>query len=184
MALFADTFTTSLINDVTSLLQEAADLYQHELKNQGHVHTGNLFRSVETRVTTQGTTVIGELLLNDYFEYLERRLEPSKVPYRRGSGRRSSKLIQALKKYFQEKGYREKHALKFAFATVNKWKQEGRPTRASYRFATSGRRLRPLGVVLDELEGKLERLLELRTTRNLEVVVDRIGERFSRVLAV
>lgn len=180
MSQFVAIFQKNLVQDVIALIEEGLDLYKAELKNQGHVNTGKLLNSGEVRTTIKGTTVIGELLLSDYFEYLERRLSPDRVPYKRGSGRRSSKVVTALKRYFQQKGLGQKNAQQAAFATLNKWKKEGRPTKASRRFAVNNRRLRPLGIVLDELEGKIERLLEQQTTKNLEIIIDRIGEGFSR----
>jgi hypothetical protein len=180
MTQFADIFQKNLVRDVINLIEEGFELYKSELKNQGHVNTGKLLNSGEVRTTIKGTTVVGELLLNDYFEYLERRLSPDRVPYSRGSGKKTSKVVTALKKYFRQKGLNDTNAQRAAFATLNKWKQEGRPTKASRRFAVNNRRLRPLGIVLDELEGKIERLLEQQTTKNLEIIIDRIGEGFSR----
>lgn len=177
--MIANTYARELFNDVMTLMNEVKDLYIQELTAQGHNNTGNLMRSAETSVTFEGLSVKGKLLLAGYFEFLERRLPPSQVPYRRGSGRKKSKVVQALFKYFQQRGVRDFKGA--TFGTLNKWKSEnGRPTRASRRFSSNGRRLRPLGVVLDRLDKKVEELLQTRAARGLEAVLNNIAESTQR----
>lgn len=176
--MIADTYARELFRDVIALMNEVKDLYIKELKAQGHVNTGNLLRSAESRVFFQGLSVRAELLLAGYFEYLERRLPASRVPYRRGSGRGRSQVVQALIRYFEQRGAKEPK--RATFATLNKWKKEGRPTRSSKRFSSNGRRLRPLGVVLDNLDDKITELLQNRAFRGLEAVLSDIAQSTQR----
>jgi hypothetical protein len=118
MTQFADIFQKNLVRDVINLIEEGLGLYKSELKNQGHVNTGKLLNSGEVRTTIKGTTVVGELLLNDYFEYLERRLSPDRVPYKRGSGRRFSKAVAALRRYFQRTRIRSKECAESVICNI------------------------------------------------------------------
>ena len=111
-----------------------------EYKGQGHNNSGSLISSIEERVTSVGNTIIGELLVNDYARYLERKTPPSRIPYRRGSGAKTSKYIDGLKRFWKIKGLSDKEALSASFATAAKHKREGRPTQRSYAFSTNGRR--------------------------------------------
>ncbi len=178
--MFADTYAKELFDDIVDLMNQVKDLLIEEFKKQGHNNTGNYIKQAESVVDFQGLTVRGRLFLAAYFEYLERRLPASQVPYQRGSGRGRSKVVQALIRYFDQRGARDPKAA--TFATLNKWKKEGRPTRASYRFSSNGRRLRPLGYVLDNLDKKIEELLQRQAAKGLEAVINNIAENTQRRL--
>jgi len=159
-------------------MEEIRDLYVQELKNQGHIDTGKLSKTPEIRTLFIPLGIRSSLLLESYFEYLERRLDPQNVPFKRGSGKKSSKLVQALFRYFQRKGASDFKAA--TFATINKWKQEGRPTRSSLRFSSVGTRIRPLSRVLEQLDRSVERMFTLAGERALDEVIINMAEKTRR----
>lgn len=123
------------------LAEYAIKAAQRELRAQGHVLTGSLVSTMGTRVVLGQSDITAQVLMNHYAPYLERALPASRVPYSPGSGAKSSKVVDALLRYWKLRGLAPKEARSATFATLNKWKQEGRPTRASFRFSRNGRRL-------------------------------------------
>lgn len=111
-----------------------------ELKAQGHYNTGKLHDSIVYSIEIKGDKVTATMESEDYGLAMEFGVKASKIPFTRGSGAQSSKYIQGLITYFESKGLGESEAKGAAFATANKHKQEGLPTRASFAFSTNGRR--------------------------------------------
>jgi hypothetical protein len=112
-----------------------------ELIAQGHRLTGNLVNSFEQTITFVGGSIKAEVFVADYGLIIDGGVKPSRIPYNRGSGARTSKYIEALIEYWRKRGLNELAAKRAAFATAAKQKQEGMPTRDSYRYSTNGRRL-------------------------------------------
>jgi len=145
----------ALMRSAEDLMQYVREVVRQELKDQGHVNTGRLVREAEVKVRKTGEVIKGLLLLNDYFEHLEYPLPADRVPYERGSGARSSKVVDALTRFFRTLGKSPKEAKGAAFATLNKWKQEGRPTKASFRFSKNGRRTGFLEASVQKIESEI-----------------------------
>jgi len=148
-------FEIQLVERVKELMLEIKEKYTDKLEEQGHRNTGRLIETAQTLVEINNTIIEGKLNLLEYYQNLERRLNPGDVPFTRGSGRGSNKMIDALIDYFKSKGNSEKESKSAAFATANVWKKEGRPSNSSKRFSRTGNRLRPLGQVIDELNETL-----------------------------
>ena len=140
MGVFEKLVEKALISSATKLTRYALNEVKKELRGQGHVLTGNLLKTAKADVEPTSDAITGRILMNSYFSYLERRLPAAKVPYTPGSGRKSSKVVAALERFWKLKGLSPKEAKSAAFATLRKWKKEGRPTAASYRFSKNGRR--------------------------------------------
>jgi len=124
------------------------------MKAQGHYHTGKLFKSLAFTIDTRTDTIIGEITFLAYGQYVETGVPAASIPFsgRRGKGG-VSKYIQALRRYFQEKGFQGAEALRIAFATANVHRREGMPTRASRRFSSDEGKART-GFVGREVEEK------------------------------
>lgn len=119
------------------------DLIQNSIKNirlQGHTLTGNLEKSIEVQVVQKVDTFIN-LLAESYGIPLNAGVKASRIPYKQGSGRRSSEYIKGLQ-MFAKKRMRvsDKEALSIAFAIAKKHKKEGMPTRGSFRYSKNGKR--------------------------------------------
>lgn len=142
---------------IKELIEDFRVQVADELRNQGHRLTGKLERSMRTEVNVKGNKILAILYLEEYYIFLEYEMRPGRTPYRRGSGAGSSKVVQELIKAFTRYGASDPKAA--AFATLNKWAKEGRPTRASYRFSRNGRRTGFLSFTIKQFEkGLPERL--------------------------
>lgn len=150
------------VDAVDALLKKAADIARRELEGQGHKLTGSLIASIETKLQVKRNAILGLVLMNDYFEHLEYPLPPERVPYGSGSGAKQSKLIRALTNYWKKRGLGNDEAKRASFATANKWKQEGRPTKASFRFSKNGRRTGFLAESLRQIEKQADEVLSLK----------------------
>jgi hypothetical protein len=157
--MFEQVLDKAVLDAVEKLLALAKDSVKKELQEQGHVLTGALINTIETELQAKRFAIIGLVWLNDYFHYLDRALPADKVPYQPGSGRRSSKVVTALERYWRLRGLSPKEATRATFATLNKWKQDGRPTRASFRFSKNGRRTGFLAATVERIEAQAEEVL-------------------------
>lgn len=114
-----------------------------ELRDQGHVLTGTLERSIETDIKEEVTIMSFLIYLEDYGLNIDGGIPSEKIPFTAPSGRGgTSKYIEGLKRFWMlRKGLSGPEATRAAFATANRHKQEGMPTSASYGFSNNGRRL-------------------------------------------
>jgi len=114
-----------------------------ELKAQGHRLTGNLERSLQYEVEKKLNTITGKIYIAEYGVILDKGVKPSRIPYSKGSGAKTSEYIAGLTRFFELRGLDFKEAKGAAFATAYKQKiaREGMPTRNSYTFSSNGRRL-------------------------------------------
>ena len=77
------------------------DLIQNSIKNirlQGHTLTGKLEKSIEVQVVQKVDTFIN-LLAESYGIPLNTGVSASRIPYRPGSGARSSEYIKGLQMF-------------------------------------------------------------------------------------
>ena len=72
-------------------MEEVKVLYGQELGKMGHIDTGKLLKTAEIKTVFIPLGIRSSLLLEAYFEYLERRLKPQDVPFQRGSGKKDFK---------------------------------------------------------------------------------------------
>jgi len=147
-----------------------------ELKAQGHYNTGKLHDSIVYKIETIGDKVTATMESEDYGLVMEFGVTASNIPYTRGSGAPRSKYIQGLISFFESKGLGESEAKGAAFATANKHKQEGLPTRASFAFSTNGRRTGFASTTLekdiDEVARMIEEVTGMRIQLNLSPSVN------------
>lgn len=128
---------------IESTGEKIASEIKDSLKKQGHSNTGKGLESIEALTYSSTGEIISDINMNDYLEIVNKGVKKSKIPFGgRKTGATSSRYIQGLKEYFQTKGFSDKNALRFAFATAHKHKMEGMPTNASRRFSESGERLK------------------------------------------
>jgi hypothetical protein len=157
--MFEQLLDRAIVEAVNRLLDHAADTVRAELEGQGHRLTGSLIESLRVEVKVRREAILGLVWLNEYFPYLDRPLSPDRVPYQRGSGRKTSKVVTALQGYWERRGLSRKEATRATFATLNKWKAEGRPTKASFKYARNGRRTGFLEYSIQQIEASADRVL-------------------------
>lgn len=131
-------------------------------RDQGHFNTGAGIRSIDFRIERDGTSLVGIVEFHFYMAYLNTGIPASRIPFQRGSGRKSSKYIDALVDYFRKKGLSPKDSKRAAFATATVHKKEGMPTRASRRFSKTGKRTGAADIAIQRTHPKLEREVKER----------------------
>lgn len=155
----------TLIVDVMLELQAAL---RDELANQGHILTGNLSDSIMFEVSADGREIAGQMFFSDYGVFVNVGVTADRIPFggRRGKGGTSA-YIQGLIEFWENRGLSGREAIGAAFATAHVHKREGMPSRASYKYSQTGKRI---GFVQDAVESRIA---------NIEA---RLAEKFSATL--
>lgn len=115
-------------------IEKIAELTQSNLieasVEQGHKLTGSLQSRIDYRITTtnDGYSII--ITAPKYALYVNFGVSAGKVRY----------PIRVMVEYWRKRGLPEKEATRAAWATREKHKKEGMPTRASARFSKTGKR--------------------------------------------
>jgi hypothetical protein len=126
---------------------------RNELEAQGHKMDGNLSKSIQYEVKAEATKVLIEYSFLEYGMVLNYGVTPDRIPYRQGSGAKSSKFIDGLIKFAQKKlGKSGKEAEGVAFAIAKKMKAEGMPTKGSRAM---GNKLNWIGIGLENANPKV-----------------------------
>jgi len=147
-----------------------------EWEEQGHRLTGKSVQEIEIKVDEKGRIIQGRLLVAEYWDYQERGVKPEHIPFTLGSGRKKSKYIAGLIRYFRLRGLSGKEAKGAAFATAIVQKREGMQTRASRRFSSSGRRKGFISEGVDSKEREI--VLKVENTMN-EILAVRLRKEFT-----
>ena len=135
-------FKSTLRNDIGAVMSYLKLEIRKELRDQGHILTGTLERSIQVEIKEDVNRISFLIYLEEYgLKSIDRGIPPEKIPFSRGSGAGTSKYIDGLKRFWMLRGLSPKEAVRASFATANKQKQEGMPTRSSYGFSQNGRRL-------------------------------------------
>tara|TARA_Y100000593_G_scaffold94734_1_gene195489 strand:- start:8619 stop:9137 length:519 start_codon:yes stop_codon:yes gene_type:complete len=141
-----------------------------ELIKQGHKNTGALIDSMRGQVDRLGLGV--DIYANKYAIFLNLGVKKNRIPYSRGRGRGGrSKYIEGLIAYFKQKGAADPKAA--AFATANKHKEEGMPTRGSRRFSTTGKRTHFINEALDKNKEVIERHMMTEATKKIDKEIEK-----------
>ncbi len=112
-----------------------------ELRDQGHINSGKLIKSVKSQVVT-GTDVSLNIDMLDYHVFVEHGVTASRIPFGgKSTGAKRSKYIEGLIRFFKNLGKSNKEAKGAAFATAHKHADKGMPTKASFQHSKNGRRL-------------------------------------------
>ena len=124
--------------------------------------------------------------MNDYGLTVDQGVTPDRIPYtprKRGEGRGgTSKYIQGLLTFWLLKGLSQKEALQAAFATANKHKQEGIPSRGSFIHSTNGRRKFFFTGTVERLEEEITDLIASKTENVVALAFNNIIDGFVKRL--
>lgn len=121
-----------LVNEIGIFLIEQL---RGELSRQGHNLTGALANSIEYEVTQATDSVKLTFSMNSYGLSLNTGIPAARIPYTRGSGRKSSQYIDGLRRWVRIKfGYSQQRAERVAFAIASKQKQQGYPLTGKTRW--------------------------------------------------
>lgn len=153
---------------ISDTLETVDKSITQELIAQGHNNTGALIGSITRRIKSLDDGMVGEISMNDYYNFVNDRTPGSRIPFSGSRGKGGKSLyIQALIKFFKQKG--AENPISAAFATAHKQKKEGRPTRGSFLHSSNGRRTgfqeASLKAIEDEvysqMGGDIEKIMEL-----------------------
>lgn len=143
------------------------DEIQTELREQGHMNTGELYNSVGGSISQIPDGAVVNIEMNDYHVYVEKGVRAGRIPFGgKSRGAKTSRYIQGLIQFFRNKGLSEKEAKGAAFATAKTHAREGMPTSGSYRFSKNGRRLKFIdestraSAQIDDLENEIHNAWE------------------------
>lgn len=128
-----------------------------ESRAQGHYLTGGMEKSLSSVAGRFGPFRILVASGVDYTNYVNGGVTAARVPFKEGSGAKTSKYIEGLKSYFMlRKGLGEKEALSAAIATAKVHKKEGMPTRSSYSFSSTGARTGMIEATFNKKQQQLD----------------------------
>ena len=175
------------IKEIVSFVMSFLKLeLQKKLQDQGHGKKGSskLIDSIDYEVKVLANFIVANMELEDYYIFVEKGVRASRIPYQRGSGKKTSKYIDALVKFFQRKvRLKLKDAKNAAFATANKHKKEGMPSRSSFRFSNDGTRLKFVETTLNKFEEQALEILEKEIGDGYEIAFTNMLNSFEQDLA-
>lgn len=144
---------------VIEIMLELQDGLRLELVAQGHQLTGKLSESITFEVSSDKSTAVGQMFMEDYGVYVNLGVSAERIPFT-GTGSRggTSQYIQGLIQFWENRGLSGREAIGAAFATAYVHKRDGMPTRSSTRFSNTGERT---GFVRDAITGRLEEIQQV-----------------------
>lgn len=129
--------------DLQLIGKTLANWIKKEWRDQGHRASGKLIKSVKSFVADLLKDTEIQITHRYYGRFQEKGIKPSAIPYSRGSGKKTSKFIDALIEWIKLKriaGGLFKDIRSMAFAVATNMKKEGMPTSGSFKFSKNGRR--------------------------------------------
>lgn len=139
-----------------SIVQQLADilidLYRQELTSGKINSSGNLYNTIRSQVITNNQVITGDLILNDYWKYIESGRKPGRFPN-----------IQAIKEWIRQKPVIPSGRNKL-------------PTTDQLAYLIS-RKIATKGI-----QGKhiLERAIEILESRYSQVIEDRVTQEVTK----
>lgn len=148
------------IDDIAAVFEEGIDKFliaggRRELKDQGHIATGRLAKSLQAEIAGGfGSALVALIYGEEYGADINERRPPSAFPgsYQLAIELQASGWIDAVLR-----GAPEIEKRKFGIRVARKIKQVGSPTPGSFKFSTNGRRT---GWIEHGIGGGEEDLLE------------------------
>ena len=139
---------------------------------QGHSLTKKFERTIERKVVESTGKTVLEFYVQDYAVVQNKGVAASRIPYTKGSGRKTSKYIDGLIKYaLQRMTNSRQEAERIAFAIASKHKREGMQTNASKRFSSTGKRKGFIGDGLKKVENKIDIIIRIAITATFERII-------------
>lgn len=142
-------------------------------KAQGHDLSGEAIRQIDSVIVHLAGGERIDYYILDYMAYNNAGVKPDKIPYTRGSGKKSSKYIAGLIDYVKKRmGKSDREAKSIAFAIASRHKKEGMPSKASARFSSTGKRTGFIEAALDGVEPELAQLIERGVEESINFVLE------------
>lgn len=162
---------------VTDTMLELQAALRKELEAQGHTLSGKLSQSISFEVSSDGSEAVGRMYFEDYGVFVEVGVTADRIPYGKGGSKGgTSKYIQGLVSFWEQRGLSGREALSAAFATARVHAREGMPSRGSYAHTSTGERT---GFVRTAIEGQLENIGKTISDRYGASLLLQFGEALS-----
>jgi hypothetical protein len=130
--------------NIERLQQVLSESLMNEWEAQGHSMSGKVVKDLEFKTKQEANKLILEGFMYPYGSIQAAGVSASKIPYSGRTGRGgTSQYIQALQNYVKQRMNipDEKKSLGIAFAIAATHKKEGMPSKGSYAYSSTGKRL-------------------------------------------
>ena len=142
-----------------------------EWKRQGHNLTGKAIQELETRIIEADGGVIIQGYMIDYMAELNEGTKAKDIP-KRGTGE-YKQLIVKLTDYARKRGMSGKRTFEqVAHAIVSTWYKEDKPTKASARFSSTGKRTGFIEQALTGVEPEIAKLIERAIEETITTIIE------------
>ena len=167
----------AVVNQIKSLDRIARILRKalaKEIVAQGHDLSGKLKQDIVQEIKRDGSGFTLDIFMKEYAPFVDKGVKASRIPYRRGSGAKSSKYISGLIDFVRKRGLAtgDKEVKNIAFAIANKHKREGMPTRSSKRFSRTGKRLEFVQEALDSVVDQITEIFADAMLKDTELIIE------------
>ncbi len=167
-----------LINITENIMADLQGALRSVLEDQGHYLTGNLSDSITYEINEKESQIIARMFVAEYGIFVNAGVSAQNIPYgkNKGGGAKTSKYIQGLIEFWQERGLSGREAIGAAFATAKIHAREGMPSRASKAYSKTGERTGFVRIAIEEkipliqkkLSDKFAQTIELKFSENFE----------------
>lgn len=157
-----------LFQEIDYLIKRAVAI---EWKRQGHDLTGEAIKNINGVIARIAGGERIDYYILDYMAELNEGVPASKIP-KKGTAEWKG-MIKDLTGYAKkrmDKG--DKEAQSIAYAIGNKWLVEGKPTKASARFSSTGKRTGFIEAALEGVEPELAQLIERGVEESINFVLE------------
>jgi len=164
--------------DIEHLQHVISEVLLNEWEAQGHSMSGKIVKEIEYQVKQETNKLILSGFMYPYGSIVAAGTPSSKIPFSGRTGRGGHSLyIEALQSYVKNRMniQDEKKSLSVAFAIAHTQKNEGMPTKASYRFSSNGRRKDWVegGLKNDKVTEAISELAHNVLSVNLDVIINK-----------
>lgn len=168
-----DNYIKALEGIVFEVMKMFRTSFQEVLAKQGHVNTGKLSSDIVIILERNEDKITGKLLIQDYGRYVDLGVSADRIPFGGGAtGATTSKYIQGLVNFWENKGLSTRQATRAAFATAKVHKREGMPTRNSSRFSEDGNRKNFIGSAIDAVTQDVFSLVSEKTEKQFLIHIE------------
>lgn len=146
-----------------------------EIQGYGTLGNSKLQQTMDYEIKAVSTLIVATMLMEDYYVFVEEKTEAANIPFGGRTGKKTSKYIQGLWRYWRlKRGLGVKEALRASFATARVHKREGRPSRNSFRYSKDGTRLAFIDSTLKAMEASIAESLSVTLGKELEIALTQI----------
>lgn len=164
-----------ILTDIQKLENVLTKVLAEEWEAQGHKMTGAITDTIEYVVKQEATMLTLSGFMNFYGNILAAGTPANRIPFSGRSGRGgTSAYIAALQNYAKQRMNisGEKESLSVAFAIAHKQKKEGMPTKGSYKYSSTGKRLDWIEEAFKKNEDRISEVIRTMAYDTIKINLD------------